>query len=551
MAVPTFDRRRLLSATGGLALLAGLGGTVAGCTNSSTGSKGNAPEANRGIELPTYERFAGPKPDLPGNEIGVDDAFRKYPTERPKSVQKVPGDGSAVSGMANIYYAIPPGPGKNPFWADLNDRLGVELDLRMVPNADYSTVFQTVIAGNDLPDMIMMRPPADSIPNLPPMLDAQFADLSEYLSGDAVLEYPNLANLATTAWQSTVYNGGIYGIPIPRGLTHSYHFIRQDQFDKFGVPVELKGFDEFLEGMKALTEPKERRFALSRVAPTMRLLGPMNRVPNNWAEEGGKLTRSYETEEFKQTVADMKELWEAGVFHPDAFSDTQPFKQLFNAGTCSVNAADGYGGWTQYVLDNQKNPEFKLGMLPIYTRDGSELAPWSYGSGVYTFTAIKKQEDAERVPMLLRVLNWLAAPFGTEEYTYRFYGEEGRDHKLDSEGNPVLTAEGQANTVLPIRYLADSPSPLYVPGHPEDADRQHEFQSQVLPNGVSDPTVGLFSNTNATRNAAIDKTFSAGVNEIIQGRKAIGDLETLVEAWRSGGGDKIRDEFQAELQRAS
>ena len=26
------------------------------------------------------------------------------------------------------------------------------------------------------------------------------------------------------------------------------------------------------------------------------------------------------------------------------------------------------------------------------------------------------------------MLNWLAAPFGTEEYLYRLYGEEGVDH---------------------------------------------------------------------------------------------------------------------------
>lgn len=550
MSAQSFDRRRLLSSTSGLAFLAGIGGTLSGCGNPSKSSTGNDAGANRGVDLPSYQRSAGAKPDLPGNELGVDDAYLKYPRERPRSVQGVPGEGGPVSGMANIYYAIPPGPDKNPFWSDLNERLGIELDLRMVPNADYSTVFQTVIAGNDLPDLVMMRPPPDKIPNLPQMLHAQFSDLTEHLSGEAVLEYANLANLPTMSWKSTVYDGGIYGIPIPRGRTHSYHFIRRDLFDKYDVPVELKGYDAFLEGMKHLTDAKERRFALSRITGTMKMLGQMNRVPNNWREESGKLTRSYETEEFKQTVADMKGLWDAGVVHPDAFSKTQPFKQLFNSGACAVNASDGYGGWTQYVLDNQKNAEFRLGLLPVYTRDGNGLAPWPYGSGIYSFTAIKHQEDAERVPMLLRVLNWLAAPFGTEEYTYRFFGKEGRDHTLDGEGNPVLTAEGKADTVLPIRYLADSPAPLYVPGHPQDAVVQHKFQARVLPDGISDPTVGLFSDTNATRNATIDKAFTAGVNDIIQGRKPIGELKTLVAAWRSGGGDQIRAEFEQELQNA-
>ncbi|WP_116951824.1 extracellular solute-binding protein [Jiangella endophytica] len=548
MSTPTFGRRRFLHGAGSLALLAGTGSLLSACNDSGAPSSNQA-DANRGAELPTYRRFAGAEPDLPGNDTGVDDAYRNFPAEQLRSVAETPGNGGTVSGMANIFYAIPPGPDRNAFWADLNERLGVDLDLRMVPNADYPTVFQTVIAGGDLPDLVMMSPPPNRIPNLPQLLGAQFSNLSDHLSGDAVLDYPNLANLSTDSWRSTVYNGGIYGVPIPRGRTHSYHFIRQDLFEKYGVPVELKGYDEFAEAMKALTDSRQRRFALSRILPTMKLLGRMNNEPNNWREEGGSFTRSYETEEFRQTVSDMTELWEAGVVHPDAFSDTQPFKQLFNAGACAVNASDGYGGWTQYIVDNKDNPEFELGLLPVYTRDGSELAPWAYGPGQYSFAAIKQQDD-ERLTMLLRVLNWLAAPFGTQEYTYRFYGEEGRDHTLDADGNPVLTAEGTANTVLPIRYLADSPSPIFMPGRPQDADYQHEFQSRVLPNGAADPTVGLFSNTNASKNAAIDKAFNDGVNEIIQGRKPIGDLDSLVSDWRSGGGDQIRAEYEEELQKA-
>ncbi|SDU79808.1 extracellular solute-binding protein [Jiangella alkaliphila] len=550
MSTPAFDRRRFLYGAGSLALLTGAGGLLSACNNSDGAPSGNQADANRSLDLPAYQRFSGAQPDLPGTDIGVDDAYRTYPADRPRSVENVPGDGSTVSGMANIFYAIPPGPDRNAFWAGLNEKLGVDLDLRMVPNADYPTVFQTMIAGSDLPDLVMMRPPANRIPNLPQLLDAQFTDLSAHLSGDAALDYPNLANLPTDAWRSTVYNGGIYGIPIPRGRTHSYHFVRQDLFEKYDIPVDLKGYDEFAEAMKALTDPSERRFALSRIVPTMKLLGRMNGEPNNWRDEAGKLTRSYETEEFKQTVSDMIDLWDSGVIHPDAFSDAQPFKQLFNAGTCAVNPSDGYGGWTQYILDNKANAEFELGLLPVYTRDGSELAPWAYGPGLYSFAAIAQQEDEERLTMLLRMLDWLSAPFGTEEYTFRFYGDEGRDHTLDGDGNPVLTAEGTANTVLPIRYLADSPSPIFVPGRPQDADYQHEFQTRVLPNGIADPTVGLFSNTDATQNATIEKTFTDGVNEIIQGRKPIGDLNSLVSAWRSGGGDQIRAEFEEELQQA-
>ena len=189
----------------------------------------------------------------------------------------------------------------------------------------------------------------------------------------------------------------------------------------------------------------------------------MNGEPNTWREEGGKLTHAYETEEYKQTITDLIAFWKAGARHPDSFNTAQPFKALFNAGTVAINAADGYPGWNQYILDNAGNPDFKLGLMPAYTRDGSKLAEWAYGSGVYSITTITKQEDPERLKMLLRVLNYLAAPFGTEEYLYRLYGENGVDHTTTQSGDPVLTKTGQADTVLPIRYLADAPYAVYQP----------------------------------------------------------------------------------------
>ena len=119
----------------------------------------------------------------------------------------------------------------------------------------------------------------------------------------------------------------------------------------------------------------------------------MNGAPNGWREEGGKLTNVYETEEYKQTIADLAALWKAGVIHPEAFSDQHAVQELFNAGTVAINATDGYPGWTQYILDNASNPKFKLGLMPVYTREGGELAPWHQGSGYFSITALKKQDD--------------------------------------------------------------------------------------------------------------------------------------------------------------
>lgn len=550
MSASAFSRRKLLVGAGGAAALLGTGGLSA-CSSGSGGGSGNAAGANSAVALPSYVPYTGLKPDLPGTEQGVDPAFRNFPSDNPKSVQVVPGRGGPLTGMAIIYYAVPPGPDRNSYWAGLNKRLGVDLDLQMVSNADYLQKFPTVIAGNELPDLVLApNPSPPPVPNLPQLLDKRFANLSEYLSGDAIKDYPNLANIPTRTWRSTVYNGGIYGIPIPRGAIGSYHFIRQDLFEAAGVSPEPKSYEELVETTKALTDPKKRRWAFGLYNQPRQLLGRMNDEPNVWREEGGKLTHMYETENFAKTVDDLVIMWKSGVMHPDAFNPAQPFKQLFNAGTVAINAADGYPGWTQYILDNASNPDFKLGLMPVYRREGGELAHWNNGSGVFSMTMLKKQDDPERLKEILRVLNWLAAPFGTEEYKYRLYGEEGVDHTMDAGGNPVLTKTGAANTVIPIRYLADSPFTIYMPGRPDDADTQHAYQSLEIPTGIDNPTTGLYSNTAASKNATADKAFVDGVSDIVQGRRQQSELTNLISTWKGAVGDAMRTEYQQQLQTA-
>ncbi|HEU5483820.1 MAG TPA: hypothetical protein VFU98_02860 [Microlunatus sp.] len=538
-----FTRRTLIAGAGGATLLAS--GLLSGC-NSQKSADTNTGAANSSVKLPTYIPYTGLKPDLPGTEQGVDPAFRTFPADNPKAVPEAPGNGETVTGMANIYFAAPPGAAQNSYWAGLNKRMNVDLKLQMVGNADYVQKYATTIAGNELPDLL--QTPGNLAPNFPALLEKRFTNLTEHLSGDAIKDYPNLANVPTRTWKSTVFNGGIYGIPIPRGAIGNYNFIRQDLFEAAGLSPEPKGYDELLESSTALTDPKKRRWAYGLYNQPRQLLGRMNGEPNVWREEGGKLTHAYETEEYKQTITDLIAFWKAGVMHPDSFNTAQPFKALFNAGTVAINAADGYPGWNQYILDNAGNPDFKLGLMPAYTRDGSKLAEWAYGSGVYSITTITKQEDPERLKMLLRVLNYLAAPFGTEEYLYRLYGENGVDHTTTESGDPVLTKTGQSNTVLPIRYLADAPYAVYQPGRPQDADTQHKYQSLEIPTGIANPTLGLFSNTYATKNATADTNFLNGMYEIVQGRKPFSDLDQQIDAWRKAAGDGMRQEYEEQLQ---
>src|SRR5207249_7779758 len=56
-------------------------------------------------------------------------------------------------------------------------------------------------------------------------------------------------------------------------------------------------------------------FGLGSQTPLLMIFG----VPNNWGlDKSGKLSKDFETIEFKAAVGFARDLWSAGVYHPDS-----------------------------------------------------------------------------------------------------------------------------------------------------------------------------------------------------------------------------------------
>ena len=90
----------------------------------------------------------------------------------------------------------------NTAWQEINRQVGATINLvNNVSNSDYRTKLATVVAGGDLPDTIYIpaTPGGQSAPfaQFPDFLERSAADLTPYLSGDAVKDYPNLAAIPT------------------------------------------------------------------------------------------------------------------------------------------------------------------------------------------------------------------------------------------------------------------------------------------------------------------------------------------------------------------
>lgn len=534
-----FDRRRFM-ATGGVlgAGLAGLGG-LAGCSDPAA----TQVEASKGVKLPGHREYASVKADLPGSEGGVQQAFYSYPSDRPRSVDGVPGRGGTFTSMSPVYGAAPPGPPGNQFWTELNKRLGTEVAIQMTAAANYDAKLATVIAGDQLPDMVRFQV---NLPEMDKLMKAKFVNLAEYLAGDLVMTYPNLANIPTDAWKVGIFGDGFYGIPVPRPRIGNGRFVRKDLFDAAGVSIEPESYDELMENARALTDRKNNRFGFVS-GPSLKVATLISyEVGHDWTATSGKLVRNVETPQYKDAVAAMAEAWKAGVVHPEGFVTTSPFKEWFVNGTGAI-LTDGILAWQKFAEQGAEIDGFEMSLMTIPKKDGGGLAPFPLGAASFGFQAITKA-DRPRVEEILRICNYLAAPFGTEEDYFTTFGVEGVDHTLDN-GTPQLTKRGTEELGVRLDYIAQSPVPLYYAGITRrDVDVQHAHQAKVIPVGLPNPAEGLYSPTHeSSEGKSALRALDDGVDAIIQGRQPISEFDGLVATWRRKAGDAIRGEYEAQL----
>lgn len=544
---PTFDRRRFLSGTLGAAALSVAGPSVLSACDTVSTSDSTA--ATEGVTLPTYQKFERIKPDLPGNEQGLLDAFLKYPEPPLKALDAPPGDGGPLSVFTQTNSPAPPAVGQNPFWQELNRRMNVDLRLTITPSSDMAAKFATLVAGDDLPDIIV---PALFLPNgmpsgianLPAWLESKCHDLTPFLSGDAVKEYPFLANLPTEAWKDCRFAGGIRGVPVPRGVGGSLMFRRDDLFAQFGANPNPASFAELREVAKQISDPSASRWAFAE-APLDFIRQTLG-IPWRWREEGGKFTSAYEMEETKQALADAAQLHADGVIHPDSTVTNAPVKKWFNSGQALLKH-DRYTAWPQYYAENVAGPSFDISGMRAPKHDGGGFAGTWQAAPTNNFTAFKKA-DENRIRYLLRIANWLAAPFGTEEFLFRRYGAAGAHYNM-RDGSPLPTQAGATQTALGVRYIVDAPDVIFIPGNPEASRKSYEYQASIIPALVREPSIGLFSDTWSRKQGQLGQIINDAQNDIITGRKPVSAWDEAVRNWKQTGGDKVRAEFEEALQR--
>src|SRR5699024_2189681 len=258
-------------------------------------------------------------------------------------------------------------------------------------------------------------------------------------------------------------------------------------------------------------------------------------TPNGWAEENGTFVSDIASEQMKDALDYAKRVWAAGVIHPNSFSDPRQHGTWYDAGVTALYAR-GCGGWDFNI---RAFPEATIGALIPPKLEGGGPAPVHKSDAGYpAFTAIRKTDDADRIDQFLRVFDFFASPFGTDQYLGFNYGVE--DYAYTMEGpNPVPIDDAPETPIYHTYAGGARNSVIYGQGDRTSVDLRHAYAMEVLPTGVDDASTGLYSETEVTKGTTTNKQMHDVMRQIIQGQQGMSAWDDDETMWQPRVGARL------------
>lgn len=528
------------AAAGGVPMLSGCG---SGNGGGGGGGEGRASEEELESILPTYrESGIAVDPDIPGvngsspgytSYIPVDDLGVSVPAPK--------GSGGEYTAMTPLWGTAPKR--GNAYWTAMDERIGVTMNWQTQDGNTYGEKLGAVLAGSDIPDLVCV-PGWELQGQIPQAIANRFADLGPYLSGDGVLDYPNLAAIPTPAWQASVFGGALRGLPMPAATIGGVvPFYREDIFEENGWSPPASP-EEFLDFAKDVTSARNKVWACEDMKWTAFVIyGVVPEKPQYWKLVDGKLVHRYELDEYLEALEWTRKLYDAEVVHPDARAVQGDAQNRFTAGE-SLMFNTGSGVWHGLVSEQRSggNSGFRMNAFDFFSADGGDPVIYA-GNGANIWTFVNKNLPEDRVREALEIADFCAAPYGTLENRMRQYGLEGTHYTVE-DGVPVRTSQGETEVAPETYVFIASPGAVVAhPDQPEVVENRCGWEQRQMPH-VVEPLFYGRQIQEPDRFTNLSDPFEDLEDDVVRGRASLRDMQDAVAEWRRTGGDGLRDWYQ-------
>ena len=396
---------------------------------------------------------------------------------------------------------------------------------------------------------------------MPQFLQSQAADLTPYLAGDAAKDYPNLAAIPTPAWKNagSAYQGKLYLVPLHRYLPGQMFVKNTDCVgsragqrlrpqERGRLQTRAAGADQAAAGLLRHRRRAGFGHAHGHVCVDLRCA---ERLASGVRRQAGQGHRNSGVS--SEALGYARDLYASGVFHPDSLnmpSNVIARQRLHRRASSPSTAIRSTAG---RMPGDRRLPDAAIRRpadAAFAARDGGK--PQHFVTGGHLWATALKKGTPERTKELLRIMNWLAAPFGSEEDQLLTFGLHDIDYTPGREGQSDAHAAGQRRRQLraveihlpaSVRVLLAGPAGLRQGDvrHRAHADAVRGVRSDVWP-GLGD---GLLKRLHA------DAEANEGVVDIVVGRRPLSDFDQVIKDWQDNGGELVRKEYAESIAAAA
>ncbi|WP_225848981.1 Tat pathway signal sequence domain protein [Streptomyces sp. HPF1205] len=546
------NRRTLLNGAVAVAGAAALSPVLSACGSGSAAKGGTNSKTGLAAALPAYRPSNAIKPDIPSvtGTAGAftDPGFLTYPANPVKTVSGTPGKGGHYTAVTPMWGTLPPP--DNSYYRAVNKALGATITMKPANGNDYATIIPTMTASRKLPDWIQLPTWWNNNFNVGELAGTQLADLTPYLAGDKIKKYPNLAAIPTLAWQAGAWQDKLYGIPsFASGMPLSGAvFYRRDILEPKGITAaQVKSAQDLWDLGKELTDAKAGVWAFDDV---WTYLSPAWGVPSGWRLDDGKLVHGWETPEILEALDWHYKLAKAGFVHPDALAgNTNDQGTRFYAGKVMISGG-GTGAWnlSDYQSGTTADKNYRRDAFDIIAADGKSTPRTYLGAATSIMSYLNAKLAGDQIEELLSIADYLAAPFGSTEYTLVNYGVEGVHYTMQN-GAPTYTDEGKKTAQQQTYpFLASPASVVSNPG----AEMVTKDYTDWCARAVKHLYKPLFYGMNITlpqrlSTAAAGQQLTDTIKDVTHGLKKVSDYQNALSAWKAAGGDQLRNWYRTNV----
>jgi putative aldouronate transport system substrate-binding protein len=551
-----FTRRGFVTAGAGVAGAIAAMPLLSAC-GSAVSSKGGV-TTTKGLDaiLPDHvPQTNGPTPDIPivtgANGATSDPGFLNYPTNLVKTVSGTPGSGGSYSAIIPLWGTIPSA--NNAYYKALNKALGANLTVNPANGNNYGTTLPTLVAGNKLPDWINIPSWNNGNANTGELTSEKFADLTPYLSGSNIRKYPNLAAIPTGGWQAVAWEDKIYGFPCwtsGNSFTNLLYY-RSDVFKSKGMnPSDVTTSDDLYSLGAELTSKSAGVYAFDIIWGSIQQIfkAPPN-GPGEFIIQNGKVLTGYDAPEFTRGAQLRLQAHQVRLRPPERARRRHERRQaalLVRPGARRDRRLRRLGHGGRAVGPRREQGLRPRGLRPVLLGRLHADHPLGNSSGMTSY--LSKSLSKTQIEEILELANYLAAPYGSYEYTLINYGVEGVDYTMASAG-PTYTSQGNNEASQAIyQQLVTPQSAVTNTGYPDITKAYCAWTGKAVKYAYKP----VFWNMNIT--VPTQYTTISGMTEVVDivhevtyGTKTVADFQTSLANWKSSGGQKLLDWYTSDV----